>query len=158
MKIVLLLALLISSVSYGQNYQKEITDQVWISFIDSFNARDTKGFMAVHSKDVVRASRDANELLNFNEYMKRNQQGENQKNKRTLELRFTERIANENQAYEVGIYKTTSWGDKGESRSGYGKFHVVLRKEAGIWKILVDSDSSEGGSIGEKEFLAAKPL
>jgi hypothetical protein len=67
-------------------------------------------------------------------------------------------MANENQAYEVGIYKTTSIDEKGQSHSGYGKFHVVHRKENGVWKILVDSDSSEGGTIGEKEFLAAKQM
>lgn len=157
-KLLFLLFTLVGISSYGQDFQKEINEQVWTPFITAFNARDTKAFMNVHSKDIIRAPRDSKKLLNFDEYTKENQEGENRKNKHTLELRFLERIANQSQAFEVGIYKYTSWNEKGETRSGYGKFHVALRKENGVWKILVDSDSSEGNTIGEKEFLAAKPL
>jgi hypothetical protein len=35
---------------------------------------------------------------------------------------------------------------------------VVLRKEENTWKILVDTDSNEGGTIGEAQFLAAAPM
>jgi hypothetical protein len=35
---------------------------------------------------------------------------------------------------------------------------VALRKEKGVWKILVDTDSSENNTVGEKDFLAAKPM
>jgi ketosteroid isomerase-like protein len=101
-------------------------------------------------------------VWNFEQYKKQNEEGDKrstqQKTKRTIELRFLERMANESQAFEVGIYKTTVINAQGESRSFYGKFHVVLRKENGTWKILVDSDSSEGGTIGEKDFAAAQPL
>jgi len=157
-KLFVLLFILMAGLSYGQNLQKEINEQVWIPFIASFNARDTKAFMAVHSKDVIRAPRDSKELLNFAEYTKQTERGEQQKTKHTLELRFIDRIANKDQAFEVGIYKYTAWDEKGEPSSGYGKFHVALRKENGVWKILVDSDSSEGHTIGEKEFLAASPM
>jgi hypothetical protein len=34
----------------------------------------------------------------------------------------------------------------------------VLKKEKRLWKILVDTDSSENGTIGEKEFSAASPM
>ena len=159
MKQILLLAFVVSSTfSRGQDLQKAINDQVWIPFTNSFNERNTEAFMAVHSKDLIRAPRDSKVVQNFEEYKKENQLGESRTSKRSIELRFTERIASETQAYEVGIYKTTSTNSKGESRSFYGKFHVVLRKESGTWKILVDSDSSEGGTIGEKDFLAARPM
>jgi hypothetical protein len=35
---------------------------------------------------------------------------------------------------------------------------VALRKENGTWKILVDSDTNEGGTITDEMFLKAKPL
>lgn len=157
-KIFALIFALAPAFCYAQDVQKEINDQVWTKFISTFNERNTDGFMAVHSKDLIRASRDSKRVQNFEEYRKENQQGESGRSKRSIELRFIERMASDTQAYEVGVYKTTSFNSKGERRSFYGKFHVVLRKENGIWKILVDSDSSEGGTIGEKDFLAANPL
>jgi ketosteroid isomerase-like protein len=118
--------------------------------------------MQIHSKDLVRASRDSNAILNYEQYKeqnkKNNQFERGKKFIRTIELRFLERTASTDQAYEVGIYKTTVTDDKGSTSSFYGKFHVALRKENNIWKILVDSDSSEGDTISEKQFLEAKSL
>jgi ketosteroid isomerase-like protein len=154
--------LLFGAASFSQDYQKDINDQVWKPFILTFNNFNADGFLAVHSKDVVRSSRDSKTILNWDEYLKQQKAGDQRsiedKSKRTLELRFTERIANDDKAIEVGIYKTTSINSKGESRSFYGRFHVVLRKENNVWKILVDTDSSEGNTISEKEFLSAQPM
>jgi hypothetical protein len=59
-------------------------------------------------------------------------------------LRFIQRIASTDKAFEVGYYKSTSTNTTtGEKRSGYGKFHVLLRKENGVWKILMDADANE---------------
>ena len=84
--------------------------------------------------------------------------GKPQETKETLGLRFTERIANDNQAMEVGIYKVTITEKSGNIRTFYGRFHVALRKENGIWKILVDTDSSEGNSIDEQDYMQASPM
>jgi ketosteroid isomerase-like protein len=148
--------------TFGQGDHTEINDQVWKPFIQTFNNYDTKGFMAVHSKEVARAPRDAKTIWNWDEYHKNQEQGDLQgksaSSKRSLELRFTERIVNKDLAINVGIYKTSAIRPDGTSRSFYGRFHVVLRKENGIWKILVDTDSSEGRTISEKDFLAASPI
>jgi ketosteroid isomerase-like protein len=146
----------------GQSIQQAINDQVWKPFISAYNNRDTDGFMAVHSKDVVRSPRDANMVLNWNEYFEQQKRGDDQGktlgNKRQLDLRFTERIASENQALEVGIYKATITEKTGNIRTFYGRFHVALRKENGIWKILVDTDSSEGSSIDAQDYLRARSI
>ena len=65
---------------------------------------------------------------------------------------------NENLAVEVGIFKYTHTNNEGVAKNYFGRFHVVLRKEEGTWKILVDTDSSEGNTISEKDFLAASPM
>jgi hypothetical protein len=100
--------------------------------------------------------------LNWEEYYKQTKTGNERragdKVKLNIELHFTERINNANQAIDVGVYKTTWTAADGKSGAGYGRFHVVLRKESGTWKILVDTDSSEGRTIGETQFLAAKPM
>lgn len=152
----------ISMIAFAQNLQKEINEQVWKPFISTFNSFDTEGFMAVHSTDAIRSARDAKSIMNWSEYKQQQQKGDQRSKennvKRTLELRFTERIAQNNLGMEVGIYKTSVTNTKGETQSFYGRFHVVLRKENGQWKILVDTDSSEGNTISEKDFLAASPL
>jgi ketosteroid isomerase-like protein len=161
-KLITLILICCSIVSFGQNAQQEINDQVWKHFTKTFSERDTKGFMAVHSKDLVRSSRDSKTVLNWNEYNQQSekwdQQEKNSPTQRRLELRFTERIASKDQAIDVGIYKTTYIQPDGNTRSFFGRFHVVLRKENNAWKILVDTDSSEKNTISEKDFLAAAPM
>lgn len=160
MKTLTLSFCLMSFVLPAQDPQKEINEQVWKPFIENFNNRNAAGFLAVHSKDVVRSPRDSQTIFGWDAYLKQQSEGDKRgiemKRQHTLELRFTERIAENDLAIDVGIYKTTSIDSKGQSRSFFGRFHVVLRKENNVWKILVDSDSSEGGTIGEKDFLAAK--
>jgi ketosteroid isomerase-like protein len=153
---------LLSFFVSGQNVQQEINEQVWKPFLQGFNENDTKKFMAVHSKDVVRSSRDSKKVLNWDQYFAQQEKGDNAdksaKRKRALELRFTERIASKDQAIEVGIYKTSYVNPDGSTRSFFGRFHVVLRKEEGTWKILVDTDSSEKNTISEKDYLAAAEM
>lgn len=139
---------------------KEITEQVWKPFIKSFNTNDDAGFQQVHSKEVTRVIQDANNIFGYDIYFrplpdsikaKRNQW------KKNIELRFTQRIAANDRAFETGYYKTTSTHRQtGEVRTGIGRFHVLLRKENGVWKILMDADTSEGAT--EESFLKATPL
>lgn len=149
--------LLVSTLSHAQSAnQKAINDQVWKPFVQNFNTGNTNGFMAVHSKDLVRVPRDAKSLSDFAQYKK--QIESSGKSKRTIELRFIERISTDTKASEVGIYKTTVVTPQGETKTFYAKFLVILRKENGTWKILVDTDSSEGGAINEEAFRAAQPI
>lgn len=160
MKLFTLIAIAVAPVfSFAQNnIQQAINDQVWKPFIQNFSARNTDGFMAVHSQDLVRVPRDSKRVIDFNTYKKQSQAGSDKQSKRTIELRFLERIASETQACEVGIYKTSVTSPQGEIKSHYGKFLVILRKENDTWKILADTDSSEGNTIDEKDFLDAQPM
>lgn len=151
-----------SIVSFSQNTQSEINEQVWKPFIKNFNEGNTTGFMAVHSKDAVRSPRDQKAIWNWEEYNRQQSLGDaedkKENRKRILELRFTECFTNGDLAFHVGIYKTRYVFSDGRTQDYFGRFHVVLRKENGVWKILVDTDSTEGRTIGEKDFLAAAPL
>lgn len=157
----LLIGVCLNLLGYAQS-AKEINDQVWKPFIESFNHQRSNEFLALHSKDVLRSPRDAKQVLDWEQYLKETINGDQQdikeKRTRTLELRFTERISSANQAIDVGVYKTTYHFANGQMQVYYGRFHVALRKEKGVWKILVDTDSSENNAIGEKEFLGAKPM
>jgi ketosteroid isomerase-like protein len=158
--------LLFSLSTFGQNDQADINNQVWKPFTQAIMAQDVAAFLAVHSKDVVRAELTDNQVQNYKEYqaaMEKSWPGwkesiQKNNSKYTFELRFLQRISNGSLAYEVGYFKNESINEKGEKRMYFGKFNVALRKENGIWKILVDSDSNEGGTITEEKFLKAKPL
>ena len=161
-KLLFLILLIISNHSFAQTsgFEKEITDQVWKPFIKAFNDRNNKAYSKVHSKDFIRVLRDNGEIYGFEKAFEAQPDSIAQKWavwKRNLELRFIERIASENKAFEIGYYKTSTTNTStGEKRTSYGKFYVLLRKEENVWKILMDADGSEG--VDESLFQSAKPL
>ncbi len=142
------------------DFQKQIDDQVWRPFIKSFNARDDEGFKAVHSKEVTRVEQDGNHVLGYDQYFQKvpdSVKARWGKWKRNIELRFIQRMAGNDRAFDVGYYKTTNTNaSTGVSRSNYGKFQVLMRKENGIWKILMDADANEGTT--EVIFQTGKPM
>jgi ketosteroid isomerase-like protein len=158
--------LMISLVGVSQNAKQEINEQVWKPFIKTLLSHDVEGFMNMHSKDVMRVERDHGHMLNFDQYKKDlnmswpawKQSMEVEKTTNDFELRFLERISNGDQAFEVGYFKNETTNANGKKRTGYGQFHVALRKENGIWKILVDADSNNNRTITEEMFQAAKPM
>jgi ketosteroid isomerase-like protein len=160
--LITLLFVIVSVTLHAQSSQTEINTQVWKPFIKYFSDHNATAFLALHSKDVVRSPRDAKTIWGYDEYLKKQSEGDayELKNnlKRTLELRFTERIANGDNAIEVGIYKTVVTSPDGKQQIYFGRFHVVLKKIKGTWKIIVDTDYTENNTIGENDFLAAKPL
>ena len=160
--LLLLTSMSIASICLAQtdSLQKEINEQVWKPFIKSFNDMNTDAFMAVHSKEMSRVSQDGKSIYGYEKYYEENkywnERSKKEGRKHNIELRFTQRIAGNDRGFEVGYYKTTSIQPNGESRSSYGKFHVLLRKENGKWKILMDADASE--KTNESVFLSAQPL
>ena len=160
--ITLLMVLLFCQFTSAQidSLQKQINEQVWKPFISSFNSGNDEGFKAVHSKDVIRVSQDSKQIFDYDQYFKKmpdSVQAKWGKWKKNIELRFIQRIAANSKAFEVGYYKTTSTNTiTGETRTGYGKFHVLLRKENGTWKILMDADANE--NTNEAVFLTGALL
>ena len=159
--LLLLLIVCVHSVS-GQDAKTEINKQVWSVFIDAFNKFDTDRFMSVYSKSVIRVPLDEKKILNYDEYRKNiNREYQFNKNyniKAKMELRFTERIYSNAKAYEKGIFKIELIDNNGKPMTLYNTFQVLLNKESGTWKIVFDSDSSEGSTLSEKDFQAAQPL
>jgi ketosteroid isomerase-like protein len=158
--IVILLLSCDPGFSQTDSLQKEINEQVWKPFIKAFDNSDDEAFSAVHSKEVIRVIQDDNRVMGYNEYFQKIPDSIKAKWgnwKKNIELRFLQRIASKDKAFEVGYYKTTSTNAvTGEKRSGYGKFHVLLRKENGVWKILMDADASE--KTNEVIFLSGKSM
>jgi ketosteroid isomerase-like protein len=147
-------------VAQDSKTTQEINTQVWIPFIKSFSSGDDETFKSVHSKDVIRVMQDSKEIIGYDKYFKKVPDSIKAKWsdwKKSIELRFTQRIAGDDKAFEIGYYKTTSTNIKtGEKRTGIGRFHVLLRRENGVWKILMDADTAEG--VLEENFNRASPM
>lgn len=148
------------SIAQDNPLVKEIDEQVWKPFIRSFNNDDDKGFQAVHSKEMIRVIQDGKDIFGYDQYFREVPDSIKAMRsgwKKNIELRFVQRIAKNDKAFDVGYYKTISTNTRtGEVRQGMGRFHVLLRKENGIWKILMDADSGEGAT--EEAFNNAVPL
>ncbi|HET9055095.1 MAG TPA: hypothetical protein VFM90_13025, partial [Cyclobacteriaceae bacterium] len=126
----------ISLAAVSQSIQQEINDQVWKPFTKAIVSQDVEEFIRLHSNDVMRVERNSGHIMNYGQYKndlekswpawKQSMQVE--KNKYIFELRFLERLAKDNQAYEVGYFKNEIIHASGEKRIRYGQFHVALRK------------------------------
>jgi len=135
---------------------KDINNDVHRKFYQAYDSLDYKLMESIHSKKLIRIPADRKIILDYEEYMKQNKRSFEyaKENNGTLniELRFFERLNNDSVASERGIYKFTINKGREDERIFYGKFHVLLKKEDNAWKILMDYDSNENNTIGEKDF------
>jgi ketosteroid isomerase-like protein len=141
---------------------RELNNDIWYAFTSAYAARDLEAFLAVHSPELIRAGGPEGHVLNFDEYAAQTREwfakliedGHNV----AIELRFTERLASEATASERGVFRIVGTGAGGDERVFYSRFHTFARKTEGRWRIVVDYDSNEGGSIGDEAFAAATPI
>lgn len=156
--------LLISNVVIAQvgPVQKEINQQVWKPFQQSYIQLDPNAFMNLHTDDVIRIIRDNDKILKGQAYAQQVQENSNAARqrgaRRSIDFRFTERFAQGDHAYETGFYKVVSSYGEGEQYTFYGQFDVILRRENGRWKIMVDADTSKNGTLTEADFLKGEPM
>ena len=143
---------------FAQNktHYEEINEDVWERFYLAYTELDAKYMEEIHSKEVMRIPADSKKIFHFEQcisnYERSFSRARDKGEARKISLRFIERIANEKSATERGIYQLTVNPGAAHEANYYGKFHVILRKESGVWKILVDYDSSEGNTIGKEDF------
>jgi hypothetical protein len=135
---------------------KEINEQVWKPFIAHLISGNQAGFRNVHSKRVTRVEIDRNAVLDYDKYfppIDPNASSVKKSSKLLFDLHFDKRVSNGNRAWETGYYKGTVMQEGKGPRSYYGRFYVVLEKEDGAWKILVDADT--GKEANEENFNRA---
>lgn len=149
------------ATSQEQSVQEDINKDIWYNFMQAYQDLDASLFNQIHTSNVLRVIADADRMLIGQEYKDQNLEVFNRWNaqeiKQKIEFSFYKRVQKANWAYEIGIYKLTRY-EKGQAKSFYGKFNVTLKKESGAWKIHIDSDTSEEGSIGEEDFLKGSIL
>lgn len=165
MKEFLLIALKICFFSFANaqsdslKWVTEINEQVWKPFIAHFISGNKEGFRNVHSKRITRVEIDRGKVLDYEKYfppIDANGKNPSQSFQRLFELRFDKRISDGKKAWETGYYKGTVIQQGQEPRSYYGRFFVVLEKEEGTWKILVDADTNK--EANEENFIKASAM
>ena len=160
-KVVLVVVVLMSIMikSYAQKIEtfKEI-NEIHQKFKKSFDSLDYELFAEIHSERLIRIP-GGKKIIDYKSYIeKQKERFENAKaenSTRTIYLRFVERINNDSVASERGIYKYIKNENLPNEKISYGNFHVIMVKENGSWKILMDYDSSEGKKVDEKDFIQA---
>ncbi len=161
MRFSVLLYILLTAFSIrSQSIQKEINDQVWTPFLKAYQQNDVNLFMSVHHRDVLRIPQDENKIMRFRVYQDQMEQVKQYNlekgNQIKLDLRFTQRLAEGDRAFETGYYAYQLTDTQGQVNNFYGKFHVVLVRENHQWKIWLDADTSEDAD--EASFKAARAL
>lgn len=154
----LCLFLFIGSSTFSQNEDllKAINHDLWANFSKAFETLDYQLFSDLHCENLTRVSGDSHKIKNKTEYIEVYKTYWQDKSlKQIISFRFLERICGTEKASERGIYKLTRNPNTANEKSYYGKFHVILKKEESVWKILVDYDSSEGNSINEESYQNA---
>lgn len=159
LSVIALFSLPANAQSDSLKWVKEINEQVWKPFVTHFISGNNEGFSSVHSKRITRVEIDRGVLKDYEKYFPPVTPGSSpvkKKASRLFELRFDKRISNGTRAWESGYYKGTVMQKGKEPWSYYGRFFVVLEKEGGVWKILVDADT--GKEANEENFSKASPM
>jgi len=141
--------------------QQEIDRQLWKPFAETYGNQDAEGFNALHTDDVIRSGPST--LLIGEEYKERNREGFKKGKemgiKRTISFTLESRQTRPELSYEVGYYKVTVVRE-GKEDHFYGRFHCVLKKIDGQWKVAQDWDTDKvlGNKIDEEDYQTGTPV
>ncbi len=140
--------------------QKIIDETIWKPFKTSYEARDWLTFNALHTDDILRVHDGGIRI--GEEYKKSNTESYQRPSDRkvTIDFAMERRMHASEVGYEVGFYRVRYTEPGKEDRMSYGRFHVVLRKIQGKWRIAQDWDSNSfnGNPIGADDFDKAQFL
>lgn len=130
--------------------------------MQAYQDLDASLFNQIHTDHAfISIPIDQNMILIGQEHLDQNLERFNrwndQKTKQRISFSFLNRVQKDDWAYEVGIYKLTRY-EGAEAKHYYGKFNVTLKRVSNIWKIYLDSDTSEDGAITKEDFLRGSLL
>jgi len=140
--------------------QQEIDETVWKPFQKAFEDLDATALNAIYAQKVLRVTPNG---IDTEEAFK---QGNNKRFamfktegvKIQLDFWIDSRHTNAITSYEVGFYRIAATTKK-ETTYSYGQFHIVLKKDMGVWKITQDWDTTvvNGKTIDAEDF-ERKPI
>ena len=140
----------------------ELDRDIWHAFRRAYAARDVEAFLALHLPELIRAGGPARDVHGYDEYAAQTGGFFAELTRRgdgiEIDFRFTERIAAAGLASERGVFRITATPAEGDQRVFYGRFHTFARKVDGRWRIAVDYDSNEGGTVDAESFAAGAAI
>lgn len=137
------------------SWQAEIDQEIWLPFTIAYKNYDGEAFNTLHSDDVLRVSPWG--IRKGADYKKSNLEGYRKNkaagNKREIFFWLEHRQTTSDLSYEVGYYKVSISSKEG-TRDHYARFHVLIRKIDGQWKITQDWDTNSinGHKVTAKDF------
>jgi len=167
MKTIKILIILITTASaaFSQptnsvEIEAKVNNELWKPFKEAFENRDAQTFNALHTDDVLRVSKWG--IKAGDEYKNSVSESYAKKGRpdRTIDFWLEHRIYKGDIGYEVGYYRIAYQTPEGENKESYARFHVVLRRENGQWKIAQDWDTNEinGNPVTKEDFDKGTPL
>jgi hypothetical protein len=137
-------------ISQDTTTMAKINTEVWNNFEKAFLTNDVALLESLHAENILRIPADKKVIVPGKEYFESQEKSFDwikvNDYQIKMELRFTERICSEKYASERGIFRFRI-DDGEETRIIYGEFHVILQNINRSWKIILDYDSSEEGTI-----------
>lgn len=123
--------------------EQEVNEQLWKPFKIAWEQRNAEAFNDLHTDDVLRVSKWGGVKIG-SEYKDRITESykRTDNRKRTIDFWLEHRYYSGNTGYEVGYLKIVMQEEGKEARYSYSRFHVVLKKINGKWKISQDWDTN----------------
>lgn len=145
----------LSQAPRNPEVENEVNEQLWKPFKKSWEQRDAKIFNDLHTDDVLRVSKWSGIRIG-NEYKDRIIESYKKPDdrERSIDFWFEHRFYSGNTGYEIGYLKIVTKEESKEARYSYSRFHVVLKKVDGKWKIAQDWDTNNinGVEVTEADF------
>lgn len=127
---------------------------VWHPFRAAYAARDTDAYLALHTRDLIRAGGPRRTVQTYDEVAAETRPwfaaAAEQGLRLAIEFRFVERLAAGAAASERGVYRIEAGADV-----FLGRFHTVSRHDGSRWRIVVDHDLPEAD---DRAFAAASDV
>ncbi|NJC66406.1 nuclear transport factor 2 family protein [Planosporangium flavigriseum] len=140
----------------------QINRDIWIPFSTAYAAGDPEAFIALHSPEVIRVEGNGGWIGGFEEYSGRLREWFQwvavQEGQLEIQFRFLERHTGDDASSERGVYRLTLTYPDTDENVWYGMFHTICRKRNGVWRIALDYDSDEGGTVGEETFTSGREM
>ncbi len=161
-KALLVIGFLVFSLKISAQENPELTSinsEIWSNFSTAFRNLDFELFESLHHPDFVRVNGNAKSVLTKDEYLLEYRiNWKEEQPKLDIQFRFFERAYSKDVASERGVYKMIVNPGLEDERTFYGQFHVIIKKFDGSWKLIVDYDSNENGTIDAEEFQSAHKM
>lgn len=136
--------------------QAEIDRTVWQPFQCAFENMDGNALNELYADRVLRVTPAGIDTQSAFKLFNETRFNESMRNGDRIELDFwlDSRATNSDTSYDVGFFRLGTTDINGATEYYYGQFHIVLRKQRGLWKIVQDWDTNTiaGRPIGAEDF------